>query len=141
MGVHDAWLAISDQSADPRANLFRTDFAGSITRTTLADENSPWTLELRVMKNPETTQGTDGWFGIAFQNPGATHSVRVNLADDRVGYWDTDEHLIGTDFSTGFHTVRIAYEGNNSYFVWVNEILLNDGLTTLDVFLKVRKFG
>ncbi len=56
VGVHDAWLAISDQSADPRANLFRTDFAGSITRTTLADENSPWTLELRVMKNPETTE-------------------------------------------------------------------------------------
>ncbi len=56
------------------------------------------------------------------------------MADDRVGYWDTDEHLIGTDFSTGFHTVRIAYEGNNSYFVWVNEILLNDGLTTLDGF-------
>ncbi|NNC89406.1 MAG: hypothetical protein HKN82_13190 [Akkermansiaceae bacterium] len=132
-------VARSDQnpaSGDPQ-NLFRTDIGGSITRATLADANTPWTMELSARKTGGT-QGVDGWFGVAMQNPGASFSTRVNFEDDRISYRTGGtyaDYLVGTDFADGaFHTMRIAYEGSDNYFVWINDILLNSDLTSAGAF-------
>ncbi len=125
-------FAFSNQGAATPENLFRTDYTNSLTRNTLANDNTPWTIELRVGKTGGA-QGTDGWFGTAMQNPGASQSVRVNFEDDRISYRDSganNDFLVGTDFTSGLHTLRIAYEGGDSYFVWVNDQLLNSDLTT-----------
>jgi hypothetical protein len=126
-------VAASNQAAATPENLFRTDFTGSITRATLAGADTPWTLELAVRKTGGT-QGTDGWFSFAAQNPTASQSVRVNFEDDRVSYrtapTNTD-YLTGTNFADGsFHTLRVAYSGSDSYFVWINDTLLNADLNT-----------
>ena len=46
-------------------------------------------------------------------------SVRVNLEDDRISIWTSGsntDYRTGTNFAnSSFHTVRIAYEGNDSY--------------------------
>jgi hypothetical protein len=109
-------VAQSDQSASTPENLFRTDYGGSITRATLGAA-TPWTLEMRVRK-VSGTQGSDGWFGSAFQNPGANFSARANFEDDRVSYrgsgGDNVDYMVGTDFTSGFHTMRIAFEGNDN---------------------------
>lgn len=113
--------------------LFRTDYGGSITRATLADADSPWTFEVAVRKTGGA-QAVDGWFGVAMQNPGATQSVRVNFEDDRVSYRAgaaNNDFLGGSNFADGnVHTMRLAYEGSDSYFVWINDILLNADLST-----------
>ena len=125
--------AFSNQGASTPQNLFRTDYGGSITRSTLANADGPWTIEVSVRKTGGT-QGSDGWFGVAMQNPGASQSIRVNFEDDRVSYRvgaDNVDYLVGGDFADGnLHTLRIAYEGSNSYFVWVNGTLLNTDLST-----------
>lgn len=125
--------AFSNQAAATPQNLFRTDYGGSITRATLANANSPWTIEVKVRKTGGT-QGADGWFGVAMQNPGASQSVRVNFEDDRVSYRTGGsyvDYLTGSDFDDGLHhTMRIAYEGSNSYYVWINDTLLNSDLST-----------
>lgn len=125
-------VAVSNQSAPTPQILFRTDYGGSITRATLANANSPWTIELAVRKTGGT-QGADGWFGVAMQNPGASQSVRVNFEDDRVSYraGANVDYLVGTNFAdSSFHTMRIAYEGSDSYYVWIDGVLLNSDLST-----------
>ena len=126
-------VAASNQSAGTPEILFRTDFGGSITRAQLADANSPFTLEWRVRKTGGT-QGADGWFSVAIQNPGANYSARVNFEDDRVSYRDPGvnvDYLVGTNFADGnFHTMRLAKDTGDAYYVWVNDILLNDDLST-----------
>lgn len=113
--------------------LFRTDYGGSITRATIANANTPWTIELSVRKTGGT-QGADGWFGVAMQNPSASHSVRVNFEDNRVSYRTgvgNVDYLVGTNFADGnLHTMRIAYEGSDSYYVWINDTLLNTDLSS-----------
>ena len=112
--------------------LFRTDYGGSLTRNTLST-NTPYTLEATVAKTGGT-QGTQGWFALALQSPSATQSARFSFKDDRVTFRTTGgtftEYLVGTDFSSGSQTVRIAYEGSNNYYVWVNDVLLNVDLST-----------
>jgi len=141
--TYSGGVAQSDQSAGTPENLFRTDFGGSITRANTTS-GSPWTIEMRVQKTTGT-QGGDGWFGVAMQTPNDTFSTRVNFEDDRVSYRGTGgtnvDHLVGTDFTSGFHTMRIAYEGNDNtdetqqFFVWIDGSLLNDGLTSADAFV------
>lgn len=131
--TYTSGFAISDQAATTPENLFRTDYGGSITRATLANANSPWTVEIAVRKTGGT-QGADGWFGVAMQNPGASQSIRVNFEDDRVSYRTSPtntDYLLGTNFADGsVHTMRIAYEGSDSYYVWINDTLLNTDLST-----------
>jgi hypothetical protein len=125
-------VASSNQSAGTPENLFRTDYGGSITRSTLSS-GSPFTLEWRVRKTGGT-QGVDGWFGVATQNPGDSFSARVNLEDDRVSYrtsGSNTDYLIGTNFADGnFHTVRLAKDTGDAFYVWVNGTLLNTDLST-----------
>ncbi|MCP4099777.1 MAG: PEP-CTERM sorting domain-containing protein [Planctomycetaceae bacterium] len=136
--TYSGGFASSNQSASPQEILFRTDFGGSITRNTLSNANSPWTIETRVRKDASTSQGADGWFGIALQNPGSSQSVRVNFEDDRISMRNSGantDYLTGTNFAdSNFHTLRIAYEGNNSYFVWADDQLLNIDVTTASGF-------
>ncbi|BCX46163.1 hypothetical protein HAHE_00710 [Haloferula helveola] len=131
--TYSGGVAVSNQSAGTPETLFRTDYGGSITRNTLANANSPWTVEVSVRKTGGT-QGADGWFGVAMQNPGASQSVRVNFEDDRVSYRTSPtntDYLLGINFADGeFHTMRIAYEGSDSYFVWIDDTLLNTDLST-----------
>ncbi|MBK1826554.1 beta strand repeat-containing protein [Haloferula rosea] len=112
--------------------LFRTDYGGSITRAILATD-TPYTLELSVEKTAGT-QGSQGWFSLALQSPGATQSARFSFKDDVVTFRTTGgtftEYLSGTDFTSGQQVVRIAYEGSNNYYIWVNETLLNADLST-----------
>jgi len=123
---------VAESSQASSQNLFRTDFGGSITRATLGADD-PFTLEWRVRKTGGT-QGADGWFSVAIQNPGANYSARVNFEDDRVSYRDPGvnvDYLEGTDFDDGnFHTMRLAKDTGDAYYVWVNEILLNADLNT-----------
>jgi len=123
-------VAISSQ-ADANV-LFRTDFDNSVTRVNLG-QDSPFTLEWRVRKTGGT-QGGDGWFSVAIQNPGASFSARVNFEDDRVSFrapGTNVDYLQGTSFDDGeFHTMRLAKDAGNAYYVWVNGILLNDDLST-----------
>lgn len=112
--------------------LFRTDFGGSITRNTLGAE-TPYTIEVTVAKTGGT-QGSQGWFSMALQSPGRSDSARFAFKDDRVTFRTTGgtftEYLTGGDFDSGAQTVRIAYEGSNNYYVWVNDTLLNADLST-----------
>lgn len=131
--TYTSGVAVSSQSATTPQNLFRTDIGGSITRNTLANANSPWTIEVAVRKTGGT-QGADGWFAVAMQNPSASQSIRVNFEDDRISYragGSNTDYLVGNNFADGaFHTLRIAYEGSDSYYVWVNGVLLNDDLSS-----------
>jgi hypothetical protein len=76
----------------------------------------------------------DGWFGVATQNPGDSFSARVNLEDDRVSYRtgaSNTDYLVGTNFADGnFHTVRLAKDTGDAFYVWVNGTLLNADLST-----------
>jgi hypothetical protein len=133
--TYTSGVAASNQSAVTPQVLFRTDFEGSITRATLAagGADAPFTLEWRVRKTGGT-QGGDGWFSVAIQNPGASYSARVNFEDDRVSYRDPGvnvDYLEGTDFADGnFHTMRLAKDTGDAYYVWVDDILLNNDLST-----------
>ena len=130
--TYSGGVASSNQGAATPENLFRTDFGGSITRSTLSSD-TPYTLEWSVRKTGGT-QGADGWFGVAAQNPSNGYSARVNLEDDRVSYRASGtnvDFLVGTDFADGaFHDVRLAKEDGDSFFVWVDGILLNDDLSS-----------
>ena len=127
-----AGVAYSNQGAATPEILFRTDFTGSITRSSFSD-TAPMTLEVRVSK-VSGTQGSIGWFGLALQMPTSDHSIVVALADDRVKVRESGgtyvEYLNGTDFTSGFHTVRVAKESGNAWYVWVNQTLLNADLNT-----------
>ena len=112
--------------------LFRTDFTGSLTRQNFTDSTA-MTIEMRVGK-VGATQGTEGWFGAAMQMPGANHSIAVIIADDRVKVREVGggyvSYLVGSDFTTGSHTLRIAKESGNAWYVWMNGVLLNSNLST-----------
>ena len=113
--------------------IYRGDFGGSIWRT-VASNNSgtvAWTLEITVGKTGGT-QGTNGWFGIATDVE--ANSSALYIKDDRItieqGAIDLD-FLVGTDFTTGYHTIRVAHDAAaDSYYYWVNGTLLNDDLST-----------
>jgi len=125
-------LGSSDQSASTPEVLFRTDYGGSLTRATLSAD-TPYTLEINVAKTGGT-EGSQGWFAIALQSPGASDSARFSFKDDRVTFRTAGgtftEYLAGGDFTDGAQTVRIAYEGSNNYYIWVNDTLLNADLST-----------
>lgn len=117
------------------AQIFRGDFNDggqpSIWRALVSDgAAADWTAEVRVRKTGGT-QGSDGWFGVAFANLGESGSTRFNFEDDRVSLTGVGDFLVGTDFTTGFHTVRIAHDSaDNEVYVWVNGALLNADLST-----------
>ncbi|QQL44945.1 PEP-CTERM sorting domain-containing protein [Sulfuriroseicoccus oceanibius] len=123
-------VAYSNDSAGE--NLFRVDFGGSILRNNFSDAN-PMTMELSVSKQGGS-QGTLGWFGAALQMPGASNSIVVAFADDHVKVRETgggySEYLNGTDFTSGFHTMRVAKEGGDNYYIWIDDVLLNADLST-----------
>lgn len=128
--TYSGGFASSNESANQV--LFRTDFTNSITRNQLS-ANTPYTLEFNVQKTGGT-QGTNGWFAAMLQSPGTSDSIRVSLEDNAVTVRTTGgtftPYLTGTNFASGDHTVRIAYEGSNNYYVWVDGTLLNADLST-----------
>lgn len=130
--TYSSGIGSSSQGASPPEILFRTDFGGSVTRNTLS-ANTPYTIEVTVAKTGGT-QGSQGWFSMALQSPGRSDSARFAFKDDRVTFRTTGgtftEYLTGGDFDSGAQTVRIAYEGFNNYYVWVNDTLLNADLST-----------
>ncbi|GAA5495100.1 hypothetical protein Rhal01_01272 [Rubritalea halochordaticola] len=113
--------------------IFRGDFTGSIWRSVVSDNTGTvaWTMEITVGK-VGGTQGTNGWFGIATDVEGPSSAIYIK--DDRIsieqGAVDLD-FLVGTDFTTGYHTVRIAHDAEaGGYYYWVNGTLLNDDTST-----------
>lgn len=118
------------------AQIFRGDFNGgggndSIWRELVsAGGAADWTLEVRFQKTAGT-QGTNGWFGIATANLGESNSSSLFILDDRVRLNGGSDYLMGSNFTTGFQTVRIAHDSvDNAYYYWVNGTLLNDDLST-----------
>lgn len=121
--------------------IYRGDFtlggpAPSIWRAVVsAGAAADWTLEVRVSKTGGT-QSNLGWFGIATANEAESNSSRLNIEDDRISLSaGTDpsatDYAVGTDFASGYHTIRIAHDSaDNEYYYWVNETLLNDDLDT-----------
>lgn len=132
-------IASSNSSAATPEVLWRGDFntggGGSMWRELVSDgAASDWTLEISVRKDGGT-QGSLGWFSIATANLGESNSMRFNFEDDRVSVSDgttATDYLVGTNFADGsFHTVRIAHDtADNAHYIWVNDVLLNDDLST-----------
>lgn len=128
-------LASSDQSAASAENLFRGDFdhsgEGSIWRELVkGGAASAWTLEVRVQKR-SGTQGANGWFGIATANLNESNSSALTIMDDRIRFTGGADYLNGSDFTTGFQTIRIAHDAaDNAYYYWINDTLLNVDLAT-----------
>ncbi|QQL44943.1 PEP-CTERM sorting domain-containing protein [Sulfuriroseicoccus oceanibius] len=126
-------FAFSNQATS--ATLLRGDFnaggAGSMWRELVSGgAASTWTMEVRFAK-VSGTQGSNGWFGIATANLSESNSSAVYVLDDRIRLNGGADYLVGTDFSTGFHTVRVAHDAvDNAYYYWVNDVLLNTDLST-----------
>ncbi len=114
--------------------IFRGDFGGSIWRVVVPTNTGTdaWTLEITVGKTGGT-QGSNGWFGIATDVE--AFSSALYIKDDRIsiekGTTDLD-FMTGTAFGDGtYHTIRIAHDSIvNSYYYWVDGILLNTDLST-----------
>lgn len=117
------------------AQIFRGDFAlsgnPSIWRALVsAGAAADWTLELSVRKDGGT-QGSGGWFGIATANLTESNSSALTIMDDRIRLTGGSDYLVGSDFTSGFQTIRIAHDAvDNAYYYWVNGILLNADLST-----------
>ena len=130
--TYSGGAAYSDQGAATPEILFRTDFGGSITRAEFPD-TARCTFEIRVTKTGGA-QGTIGWFGMALQMVTSSHSIAIVLADDRVKVRESGgsyiDYMVGTDFTSGYHTVRISKESGNAWYIWVNGTLLNTDLST-----------
>lgn len=115
--------------------LLRGDFnaggAGSVWRELVSGgAASDWTLEVSVAK-VSGTQGSAGWFGIATANLGESNSSALTIMDDRIRLTGGSDYLVGSDFTTGFQTIRVAHDAaDNSYYYWVNGTLLNTDLST-----------
>ncbi|MEJ6571184.1 MAG: PEP-CTERM sorting domain-containing protein [Akkermansiaceae bacterium] len=128
-------VASSDLGAAPSEQLWRGDFnaggAGSVWRELVSDgAASDWTLELSVQKTGGT-QGSSGWFGIATANSVESNSSALTILDDRIRLTGGADYMVGTVFSTGFHTIRIAHDAvDNAYYYWINGTLLNADLST-----------
>ncbi len=118
-----------------KEQLFRGDFnaggAGSVWRELVSGgASSTWTLEVSMRKT-SGTQGAKGWFGIATANSGESNSSAFEIHDDRVSLTGGADYLAGSDFSSGFQTIRIAHDAvDNAYYYWVNGTLLNADLST-----------
>lgn len=130
-------LATSNQGAGTPEVLFRGDFADggnpSIWREVVsAGAAADWTMEIRISK-VSVTPSADGWFGIATANSGESNSLRLNIEDNQVSF-DADKKnaaMVGTDFTTGSHTIRIAHDAiDNANYIWINGTLLNTDLST-----------
>ena len=51
--------------------------------------------------------------------------------DDRVRLTGGSDYLVGSNFSSGFQTIRIAHDAvDNAYYYWINGTLLNADLST-----------
>ena len=117
------------------AQIFRGDFAlsgnNSIWREIVsAGAAADWTLELSVRKDGGA-QGSAGWFGIATANLGESNSSALTIMDDRIRLTGGADYLVGSDFTSGFHSVRIAHDSvDNAYYYWINGELLNADLST-----------
>lgn len=129
-------VAVSNHAVTPNEVLFRGDFntggAGSVWRELVQDgAASDWTLEIRVTKVTATTQGSAGWFGIATANLNESNSSALTILDDRIRLTNGSDYMIGTDFTTGYQTIRIAHDtADNAYYYWINGTLLNSDLST-----------
>lgn len=128
-------FANSNQTTNPKQNLFRGDFAfdgnASIWREVVsAGAAADWTLEIKFSK-VSGTQGANGWFGIATANSGESNSSALTVLDDRIRLTGGADYMVGTDFTAGAQTIRIAHDaGDNQYYYWINDVLLNADLST-----------
>jgi len=126
-------LASSNQAASEV--LLRGDFnaggGGSAWRELVAaGAAADWTMEIRVAK-VSGAQGTAGWFGIANANLGESNSSALTIMDDRIRLTGGADYMVGTDFTSGFQTIRIAHDSaDNAYYYWINGTLLNADLST-----------
>lgn len=120
-------FGVSDQTASPAEILWRTDFGGSLTRATVTGD---FTIEFSVQLEAGTQDGGDvGTFGVAFQQPGQTQSIRINIDEDNVngGGLGTVATTSNTDTQ---HVYRVAREGTNNWYLWRDGVLLNSDLAT-----------
>jgi len=127
--------AFSNNTVSPSEDLFRGDFNGSggndsIWRELVDDgAASDWTMEIKVRK-VSGAQGSNGWFAFAMANLNESNSSDFLVKDDRLTINDTD-YMVGTNFSTGSHTFRVAHDSvDNEWYFWANGVLLNNDLST-----------
>ena len=113
-------VAVSNQGA--AEVLFRTDFGGSITRQSFPGD---FTIEVSVHVNSDGNggAGSAGYFGIALQTPGETNSFAMVIDAGEINI-SGGSTIATADNTDGFHTFRIANEGDD-YFVWRDGVLLN----------------
>jgi len=128
--IYSGGVAFSNQSAPTPQVLFRTDFNNSLSRNLFTTTNSPFTIETRIRKEGATS-GTAGWFSFALQPVGSSQSLRLNIEDNQFSFNSTASSPIATAANTfDYITVRIAYDGSNSWYVWRDGALLNPDLST-----------
>lgn len=127
--------AFSNTGAATPESLFRGDFNGgggndSIWRELVSGgAASDWTMEIKVRK-VSGTQGSNGWFAFAMANLSESNSSDFLVKDDRLTINDVD-YMVGTDFSTGSHTFRVAHDAvDNAWYYWADGVLLNADLST-----------
>ncbi len=122
--VYEGGIAKSNQNAGPPEALFRTDYTGSVSRTSLSGD---FTLEVSVKLIEGSQANPDfdlGGFSI-FVNPPGMDSLKLNINEDSIttGFGE-NETLVGSN-TDGFHQFRVAYvESDEMYWVWKDGVLI-----------------
>lgn len=127
--------AFSNTAAGTPEELIRGDFNGSGGNDSIwremvsAGAAADWTMEIKVRK-VSGTQGSNGWFAMAMANLNESNSSDFLVKDDRLTINDVD-YMVGTDFSTGSHTFRVAHDSvDNAWYYWADGVLINADLNT-----------
>lgn len=120
-------IASSNQAAVVPEALFRTDFGGSISRTSLSG-NFTVEVALRLKAGTIASPGTDlGGFGM-FLNPPGQGVLRLNLQEDGLSIGGGDLPTVTGSNTDAFHLFRVAYvAADQRFWVWRDGFLIFGG--------------
>ncbi len=120
-------IASSNQAGAVPEALFRTDYTGSVSRTSLSG-NFTVEVALRLKAGTIAAPGTDlGGFGM-FLNPGGQGALRLNIDEGGVSVGGGDLPTVTGSNTDAFHLFRVAYvAADQRFWVWRDGFLIFGG--------------
>ena len=124
-------IASSNQEGAVPEALFRTDFTGSVSRTSLSG-NFTVEVALRLKAGTIAAPGTDlGGFGM-FLNPAGQGALRLNVNENGLSVGGGDLPTVTGSNTDSFHLFRVAYvAADQRFWVWRDGFLMFGGEAAL----------
>ena len=124
-------IASSNQAGAVPEALFRTDFTGSVSRTSLSG-NFTVEVALRLKAGTIAAPGTDlGGFGM-FLNPAGQGALRLNVNENGLSVGGGDLPTVTGSNTDSFHLFRVAYvAADQRFWVWRDGFLIFGGEAAL----------